>query len=338
MDGTDHNMAAEFQPLLKGSPRSIAQNDSTSNASLTNKVATLLYAAVSTVIFLTYVSYQRNEASLANGVTHWHTVSSNDDWTSNMECPAICGVGYHHVEDISPLIIENGESATYSAEVYNGDDSGDDSTILVGRIVQECEYKSRMRAKNEKPKPKMPFQEKERNGKRWLISQRLKRCSVETACVRDKIENVETSDASGDEEEEEEEEQHDWEYFEDSDELDEITIQMAIKQSNSDFEIVEKELLKISDPDSEYYGQHWTFEQIHDFFKPPDESHKAVMAWLHSYGILDKDIRYLTMNGDFIEMKMSVKQANDLLGTKFGRWKHKKTGFVKFYNTFAKSH
>ncbi|KAL7920588.1 subtilisin-like protein [Trichoderma austrokoningii] len=62
-----------------------------------------------------------------------------------------------------------------------------------------------------------------------------------------------------------------------------VQIQIAISQNNVDQAI--ESLLKISDPTSPEYGQHWSAQKVATAFAPSKQSLKAVIDWLSSVGI-----------------------------------------------------
>ena len=87
---------------------------------------------------------------------------------------------------------------------------------------------------------------------------------------------------------------------------------------------IDRHLLSVSDPKSESYGKHWTYEQVHELLTPSETSLDAVHRWLRRSHIKDEDISRITPNGDFIEVKTTIGNANHMLNTKFGYWKHEK--------------
>ncbi|KUJ07551.1 subtilisin-like protein [Mollisia scopiformis] len=62
-----------------------------------------------------------------------------------------------------------------------------------------------------------------------------------------------------------------------------VQIQLAFVQSNVDYAV--ESLLKVSDPTSPEYGQHWTAREIVKFFSPQAKDVSAAVGWLHSSGI-----------------------------------------------------
>lgn len=60
-------------------------------------------------------------------------------------------------------------------------------------------------------------------------------------------------------------------------------LRIGLKQSN--LHHLEDLLLSISHPESPSYGQHWTPEEVADYFAPSEETVDAVRTWLGDNGI-----------------------------------------------------
>ncbi|KAJ6484875.1 family S53 protease [Mycena sanguinolenta] len=101
----------------------------------------------------------------------------------------------------------------------------------------------------------------------------------------------------------------------------ELTLRIALKQNN--IAGLETELYKVSDPASEFYGQHLTLEEVAEYAKPTDETLAAVSSWLSENNI---DAKPVTPAGDMLEIKIPVSQANDLLSAEFSVFTHADTG------------
>ncbi|ETO25947.1 hypothetical protein RFI_11192 [Reticulomyxa filosa] len=108
-----------------------------------------------------------------------------------------------------------------------------------------------------------------------------------------------------------------------------VTLTFATKQQNSDLESVMAEVTKVSDPKSRSYGRYWTYAQVHNHFKPSSVSIQTLVQYLTVFGILEEEIQWLTPNGDWLRVTMTVWQANALLNTKFAYWEQIKTGVEK---------
>ncbi|KAJ6490995.1 family S53 protease [Mycena sanguinolenta] len=103
----------------------------------------------------------------------------------------------------------------------------------------------------------------------------------------------------------------------------ELTLRIALKQNN--IAGLETELYKVSDPASEFYGQHLTLEEVAEYVKPTDETSAAVSTWLSENNI---DAKPVTPAGDMLEIKIPVSQANDLLSAEFSAFTHAETGKI----------
>ncbi|KAJ7106773.1 family S53 protease [Mycena epipterygia] len=101
----------------------------------------------------------------------------------------------------------------------------------------------------------------------------------------------------------------------------ELTLRIALKQNN--IAGLQTELYKVSDPASEFYGQHLTPEEVAEFVKPTDETLDAVSSWLSENNIGAKPV---TPAGDMLEIKIPVSKANDLLSAEFSVFTHVETG------------
>ena len=91
------------------------------------------------------------------------------------------------------------------------------------------------------------------------------------------------------------------------------TLVFAVKQSNLD--LVEETLSSVSDPDSEFYGQYLSFEEIGDLVRNP-ESLDAVKSFLLAHGVVESQIES-TPNGEFIVAQTTVEKAELMLDASF---------------------
>ncbi|PKS10336.1 hypothetical protein jhhlp_002087 [Lomentospora prolificans] len=89
-----------------------------------------------------------------------------------------------------------------------------------------------------------------------------------------------------------------------------ITLEIGLKMEN--IEKLEGMLRDVSDPKSENYGQYMTMSEIHDTFRPSEESGAAVKAWLETNGITD-----IVDNVFYINFATTVSKANELLNSSF---------------------
>lgn len=98
-----------------------------------------------------------------------------------------------------------------------------------------------------------------------------------------------------------------------------IDLALAVNQDISG--TAAQALESISDPDSPSFGQHWTPNRIAQFFAPSRESIRQVGRWLNSSGVPGSAMR-LSRDGTFLSFNVSVRQAEQLLGTEFHLYRH----------------
>ncbi|KAK1238142.1 hypothetical protein MKX08_002721 [Trichoderma sp. CBMAI-0020] len=77
-----------------------------------------------------------------------------------------------------------------------------------------------------------------------------------------------------------------------------VQIQIAISQGNTDLAI--DSLLKISDPTSREYGQHWSAQQVAEAFAPSKQNLKIVTDWLSNEGIVPARLSPSHARGHFL--------------------------------------
>ncbi|KAI9626310.1 hypothetical protein KEM48_010562 [Puccinia striiformis f. sp. tritici PST-130] len=82
-----------------------------------------------------------------------------------------------------------------------------------------------------------------------------------------------------------------------------VTLEFGLKQSN--LHTLHDELMKVSHPDSQNYGSHWSPEQVREYFSPSEEAIREVAAWLKS---------------------QSSELGEKLLDTKYHVYLHEETG------------
>ena len=90
-------------------------------------------------------------------------------------------------------------------------------------------------------------------------------------------------------------------------------------------EDIEKHILDVSSPDSPNYGQHWSPAKIAATFRPSKDAVDTVRLWLASEGIDASRVK-LTGAGNWVEAKVSVKEAESLLKTQYSVYEHGTTG------------
>ncbi|EGG11812.1 putative aorsin endoprotease precursor [Melampsora larici-populina 98AG31] len=96
-------------------------------------------------------------------------------------------------------------------------------------------------------------------------------------------------------------------------------IRFGLKQRN--LEKLSSELHRVASPDSTEYAEHWTNEQIMTFFQPAPESQIKVQEWLKDVLEEGADIQ-LSAGGAWIDVDLTVSQANQLLKTEYGIYDH----------------
>lgn len=77
-----------------------------------------------------------------------------------------------------------------------------------------------------------------------------------------------------------------------------VQIQIAMSQDNVDLAIAS--LLKISDPTSKEYGQHWSAQKVATAFAPSKQGLKTVTDWLSNEGILPARLSPSHARGHFL--------------------------------------
>ncbi|PPQ75676.1 hypothetical protein CVT26_001854 [Gymnopilus dilepis] len=80
-------------------------------------------------------------------------------------------------------------------------------------------------------------------------------------------------------------------------------------------------LMEISDPDHARYRQHLNKEQVDALLAPHVDSTAAVEDWLNFHGV-DASSARRTDAGDWITLRVSVEQAERMLGTKYTIYQH----------------
>ena len=93
-----------------------------------------------------------------------------------------------------------------------------------------------------------------------------------------------------------------------------LPIRIALTQSNLDKGY--DHLLRVSDPISLHFGQHWTTEDIHAEFAPSDATTNAVVAWLHDHGFISDDLASSASRG-WLGLKMAARDAELLFSTEY---------------------
>ncbi|KAK0438201.1 family S53 protease [Armillaria borealis] len=87
---------------------------------------------------------------------------------------------------------------------------------------------------------------------------------------------------------------------------------------------LEKALYAVSEPDSDLYGQHLSFEEVKEFSAPTPEAANTITAWLAENGITD--VKLGGAFADWLTFMAPVDKANMLLSTWYENFVHINTG------------
>ncbi|KXT16095.1 hypothetical protein AC579_7142 [Pseudocercospora musae] len=101
----------------------------------------------------------------------------------------------------------------------------------------------------------------------------------------------------------------------------EITIATKLNNIDDGGEL----LMAISDPSSSLYSQHWTMEQVHEYFAPSKESMDQIETWLQSSGV-DRMTIFRARDNSTLHFRMDVVRASKLLQAEFSRVVNRRTG------------
>lgn len=111
---------------------------------------------------------------------------------------------------------------------------------------------------------------------------------------------------------------HTWTAVGPADKSETINLQIGLKQSNEGE--IERQLLEISNPDHERYGQHLSAAEIADIVRPAADSKAAVHQWLVEHGI--HEIGYSPAD-DWISIVVPIEKAEELLQTSYTKYTHR---------------
>ncbi|KAK7992015.1 hypothetical protein PG996_012972 [Apiospora saccharicola] len=100
-----------------------------------------------------------------------------------------------------------------------------------------------------------------------------------------------------------------------------IRLRIALGPPNLD--IFEQTLYSISTPQHPQYGRHLSRDELAEMMKPREDSTAAVLSWLQSSGVPVSDIEDA---GEWVNFKITVGKAQDLLNTTFAGYKHVEAG------------
>jgi len=96
-----------------------------------------------------------------------------------------------------------------------------------------------------------------------------------------------------------------------------LHLQIGLKQER--FDELEQQLLEVSDPDHERYGQHLPIEEVHELVKPSENTLDLVHEWLLLNGVNQLDY---SPAKDWINVYVDVESAERLLDTEYSVFLH----------------
>ncbi|KAI0058592.1 family S53 protease [Artomyces pyxidatus] len=100
-----------------------------------------------------------------------------------------------------------------------------------------------------------------------------------------------------------------------------LNLRLALKQSN--ISGLHSALYDVSTPSSEHYGQHLTKQKVIDFVAPSQKSKDVINAWLSEHGL---STTTLSPSGDWLGLRLSVAQANEVFDANFSSFTHQASG------------
>ncbi|KAH6626494.1 peptidase-like protein [Chaetomium sp. MPI-SDFR-AT-0129] len=96
-----------------------------------------------------------------------------------------------------------------------------------------------------------------------------------------------------------------------------LKLRIALQQPNE--ALFERTLYEVSDPNHARYGQHLSRDALSALLAPRAESISTVRNWLRDAGISSDQVKE---DGDWIDVKLTAREASALLETDFGLWNH----------------
>jgi tripeptidyl-peptidase I len=81
-------------------------------------------------------------------------------------------------------------------------------------------------------------------------------------------------------------------------------------------------LMAMADPDSDTYGQHWTEEEVIQFFAPHQDSVDAVHSWLVEHGGFHRARISVSTNKQWIQIDATTEELESLLQTEYHVYEH----------------
>ncbi|PLW47967.1 hypothetical protein PCANC_09418 [Puccinia coronata f. sp. avenae] len=104
-----------------------------------------------------------------------------------------------------------------------------------------------------------------------------------------------------------------------------VSLKFGLKQSN--LHTLHDELMKVSDPDSKSYGNHWSPARIRQHFSPSNESIDEVSTWLMSQNpnLNGNHQPTLSNGGSWLNIQLPLSAVEKLLDTKYHVYWHEET-------------
>ncbi|KAK1758950.1 peptidase-like protein [Echria macrotheca] len=103
-----------------------------------------------------------------------------------------------------------------------------------------------------------------------------------------------------------------------------LKLRIALAQPNAD--LFERTLYEVSDPQHANYGKHLSRRALTSMMAPRAESTAAVRNWLREAGVADDKVK---VDGEWINLRLTVREASALLDADFGVWNHDGTEINK---------
>jgi tripeptidyl-peptidase-1 len=100
------------------------------------------------------------------------------------------------------------------------------------------------------------------------------------------------------------------------------TLKLRIALHQPGEALFERTLYEVSDPAHAKYGQHLSRDELSALLAPRAESTSAVLSWLRDAGIESSKVEE---DGEWINLKVTVREASALLDADFGVWGHEGT-------------
>jgi tripeptidyl-peptidase I len=99
----------------------------------------------------------------------------------------------------------------------------------------------------------------------------------------------------------------------------EFVVRFTVALRHRNVDLMEKELMAVSDPRSPRYGQHYSLEQVTKLFGPLERDSKKAVEWLETYAQGSVDI---SKGRDHARVHMKVADAEQLFQIKLKRFTH----------------